>query len=78
MKKKKAKRARQVESKQGRDDYSRHDDGKNATHVVTDISPNQFYALMTKYYHANVKVGDTKCEEVQLKTAAQGNCDNSL
>jgi len=75
---KKAKRAQQVESKQGRDDYSRHDGGKNATEIVTDISPDQLHDLMREYYLANVKVSEVKCEELQLKTVDQGKCDNSL
>ena len=33
---------------------------------------------MTEYYHANVKVSEAKREELQLKTAGQGNCNNSL
>ena len=33
---------------------------------------------MTEYYHANVKVSEAKREELQLKTAGQGNCDISL
>ena len=78
IQRKKAKRARQVESKQGRDDYSRHDGGKNATDIVTDISPDQLHALMREYYLANVKVSEAKCEELKLKTAGQGKCDNSL
>ena len=40
MRRTKANRARQIESKQGTDDYSSHDSGKNATEVVTDVSPD--------------------------------------
>ena len=36
-----AKRAGQVESTKGRDDYSRHDGGKNAAEIITDLSPDQ-------------------------------------
>ena len=78
IQRKKAKRAKQVESTQGRDDYSRHDGGKNATEIVTDISPDQLYTLMKEYYLANVKVSEVICEELKLKTAGQGKCDNSL
>ena len=38
IQRKKAKRAKQVELTQGRDDYSRHDGGKNATEIVTYLS----------------------------------------
>ena len=34
---KRAKRAGQVESTKGRDDYSRHNGGKNATEIITDL-----------------------------------------
>ena len=70
---KKAKRAQQVESKQGRDDYSRHDGGKNATEIVTDISPDQLHDLMREYYLANVKVSEVKCEELQLNLLVRVN-----
>ena len=33
---------------------------------------------MKEYYLANVKVSEVICEELKLKTAGQGKCDNSL
>ena len=78
IQRKKSKRAMQAESTQGREDYSRHDGGKNATEIVTDISADHLYVLMREYYFANVKVSEAACEELKLRTADQGKCDNSL
>ena len=75
---KRAKRVSQAESKRGRQDYSRHDGGTEVNDVVTDIAPDQLYALMKEYYLANVKVSVEKCEELKLRTTGQGKCDNSL
>ena len=75
---KRAKRAGQVESTKGRDDYSRHDGGKNAAEIITDLSPDQLYALMREYYLVNVKVSEAVCEDLKIRTAEQGKNDNSL
>ena len=64
---KRAKRAGQVESTKGRDDYSRHDGGKNAAEIITDLSPDQLYALMREYYLVNVKVREAVCEDLKLE-----------
>ena len=66
-----------MESKRGRQDYSRYDGGTEVNDV-TDIAPDQLYALMNEYYLANVKVSVEKCEELKLRTTGQGKCDNSL
>ena len=75
---KRAKRVSQVESKRGRQDYSRHDGGTEVNSIITDIAPEQLNALMKEYYLTNVKVSVEKCEELQVKTTGQGKCDNSL
>ena len=75
---KRAKRAGQVESTKGRDDYFRHDGGKNATEIITYLSPDQLYALMREYYLVNVKVSEAVCEDLKIRTAEQGKNDNSL
>ena len=75
---KRAKRAGQVESTKGRDDYSRDDGGKNATEIITDLSPDQLYALMREYCLVNVKVSEAVCEDLKIRTAEQGKNDNSL
>ena len=69
---KRAKRAGQMESTKGRDDYSRHDGRKNATEIITDRSPDQLYALMSGYYLVNVKVSEAVFEELKIRTAEQG------
>jgi len=59
-------------SLQSRLDYSRYDDGPNATDVPSDIPPQELSNLMTSYYSAHVKVTEAAATKLSIDTVDQG------
>lgn len=67
-----AKRRASEDSNQGRSDYSRHDGGRNADDVNSDLPPDYLKELMTTFYDTHVKADRQKAEEIETLTRSQG------
>ena len=78
IKRKKAKKESLSASQQGREYYSRYDEGCNANDIEIDVFDNQLCELMKEYHLANVNIPESARESVTMMTSAQGKNDHSL
>jgi len=58
-------------------DYSKYDGGPNSTEVETDLSPQNLYDLTEKHYLAEVRVIESRIQEIARDTSGQGALLNS-